>query len=74
MCTVHHHHMCTDVYLQGSWVGNEKITGSCLPADVKVVSRAFSCAASRRSKISTMEEGKPFLSVTVLYCHEYLFF
>ena len=36
---------CTDVYLQGSWVGNEKITGSCLPADVKAVSRAFSCAA-----------------------------
>ena len=36
---------CTDVYLQGSWVGNEKIMGSCLPADVKVVSRAFSCAA-----------------------------
>ena len=37
--------MCTDVYLQGSWVGNEKVTGSCLPADVKAVSRAFSCAA-----------------------------
>ena len=36
---------CTDVYLQGSWVGNEKITGSCLPADVKAVSCAFSCAA-----------------------------
>ena len=36
-------HWC--VYLQGSWVGNEKITGSCLPADVKAVSRAFSCAA-----------------------------
>ena len=36
---------CTDVYLQGWWVGNEKITGSCLPADVKAVSRAFSCAA-----------------------------
>ena len=45
MCTVHHYHMCTDVYLQGSWVGNEKITGSCLPADVKAVSRAFSSAA-----------------------------
>ena len=29
MCTVHHHHMCTDVYLQGSWIGNEKIMGSC---------------------------------------------
>ena len=36
---------CTDVYLQGSWVGNEKTTGSCLPADVKAVSRAFSYAA-----------------------------
>ena len=36
---------CTDVYLQGSSVGNEKITGSCLPADVKAVSCAFSCAA-----------------------------
>ena len=36
---------CTDVYLQGSLVGNEKITGSCLPADVKAVSCAFSCAA-----------------------------
>ena len=34
--------MCTDVYLQGSSVGNEKITGSCLPADVKAVSLAFS--------------------------------
>ena len=33
MCTVHHHHMYTDVYLQGSWVGNEKITGSCLVHD-----------------------------------------
>ena len=31
MCTVHHHRMCTDVYLQGSWIGDEKITGSCLP-------------------------------------------
>ena len=29
--------MCTDVYLQGSSVGNEKITGSCLPAGVKAV-------------------------------------
>ena len=38
---------CTDVYLQGSLVGNEKIMGSCLPADVKAVSRAFSCAAFR---------------------------
>ena len=36
---------CTDVYLPGSWVGNEKITGSWLPADVKAVSLAFSCAA-----------------------------
>ena len=64
MCTVHHHHMCTDVYLQGSWVGNEKITGSYLPADVKAVSRAFSCAA--HAGASTMEECKLFLSVTVL--------
>ena len=32
--------MQTDVYLQGSWVGNEKVTGPCLPADVKAVSRA----------------------------------
>ena len=73
MCNVHHHHMCTDVYLQGSWVwvGNEKITGSCLPADVKAVSRAFSCF---HVGASTMEEGKLFLSVTVLYCHDYLFF
>ena len=36
---------CTDVYLQGLWVGNKKIAGSCLLADVKAVSRAFSCAA-----------------------------
>ena len=34
--------MCTDVYLQGSSVGNEKITCSFLPADVKAVSLAFS--------------------------------
>ena len=104
MCTVHHHHMCTDVYLQGSSVGNEKITGSCLPADVKAVSPAFSCAAITlvcypavsivtqwggalrdhtkngcvadyfHAGASTMEEGKLFLSVTVLYCHDYLFF
>ena len=105
MCTVYHHHMCTDVYLQGSSVGNEKITGSCLPADVKAVSPAFSCAAitlvcypavfsvvTQRSSplrhdtkngcvadyfhagASTMEGGKLFLSVTVLYCHDYLFF
>ena len=33
------------MYLQGSSVGNEKITGSCLPADVKAVWLAFSCAA-----------------------------
>ena len=68
MCTVHHNHMCTDVYLQGSSVGNEKITGSCLHADVKAVSLAFHAGAS------TVEEGKLFLSVTVLYCHDYLFF
>ena len=36
---------CTDVYLQGSWVENKKITGSCLPADVKAVTHAFSRAA-----------------------------
>ena len=43
--------MCTDVYLQGSWVGNEKVTGPCLPADVKAVSRVLLAAPlSRRSE------------------------
>ena len=45
MCPVHHLNMCTDVYLQGSWLRNEKIAGSCLLADVKAVSRTFSCVA-----------------------------
>ena len=53
MCTVHHHHMCTDVYLQGSWVGNKKITGSCLPADVKAVS---TCLAVPKA-LELREEG-----------------
>ena len=50
MCTVHHHHMCTDVYLQGSWVGNEKMTGSCLPADVKAVRVLLAAPLSHRSE------------------------
>ena len=45
MCTVHHLNVCTDVYLQGSWLRNEKIAGSCLLTDVKAVSCAFSCIA-----------------------------
>ena len=73
MCTVHHHHMCTDVYLQGSRVGNEKITRSSLPADVKAVFACFQLCRFHAGA-STMEDGKLFLSVTVLYCHDYLFF
>ena len=73
MCTVHHYHMCTDVYLQGSWVGNEKIMGSCLPADVKAVARAFSCAAFTQER-ARWRTVTPVFSSFILPCHVYLFF
>ena len=73
MCTVHHLNVCTDVYLQGSWLRNEKIAASCLLADVKALSRAFGCVAFTQER-SEHEDGKLFLSVTVLYCHDYLNF
>ena len=65
------------VYLQGSWLKNEKIADSCLPADIKAVSlfRALLALIRRfRAGARTMEEGKLFLSVIVLYCHDYLNF
>ena len=60
MCTVHHCHVCIDVYLQGSWLTNEKIEGSRLQADVKAVSHTLSCAAFMQERARPMEEGKLF--------------
>ena len=67
MCTVHHYHMCTDVYLQGSWLGNEKVTGSCLPADViKQFCVLLAALLSRSSKHDGGRQAVSFCNCIIL--------
>ena len=63
-------HWCVPARVMGKKWENRGLmfTGRC--------KSSFACFSLRRfhAGANTMEEGKLFLSVTVLYCHDYLFF